>query len=71
MSTGRNIPEILRIIQALQLHDEEGSATPANWEPGDDVLLGAPLTIEEAEQRMSGQDDSLEPVEWYLTIRKK
>ena len=71
MSTGRNIPEIIRMIQALQLHDAEGSATPANWQPGEDVLLGAPLTIEEANDRMSGQDCSLEPISWYLTVKKK
>jgi len=70
MSTGRNLPEIKRILQALQLHDETGVATPANWQPGDDVLLGAPLTLEEAEERASGKDPSLEPVEWYLTKKK-
>ena len=71
MSAGRNIPEIIRVIQALQLHDAEGNSTPANWNPGDDVLLGSPLTIEEADNRMDGDDDSLEPLSWYLTVKKK
>lgn len=71
MSTGRNIPEIIRMIKSLQMHDEEGCATPADWNPGEDVLLGAPLTIEEIEERLSGKDDSLEPVSWYLTKKKK
>ena len=70
MSTGRNIPEIIRMIKALQFHDEDGSATPANWNPGDDVLLGAPLTLEESDERASGKDPSLEPVTWYLTVKK-
>ena len=71
MSTGRNIPEIIRMIRSLQLHDEEGSATPANWNPGDDVLMGAPLTIEEINDRLNTKDEKLEPVNWYLTVRKK
>ena len=71
MSTGRNIPEIVRIIKSLQLHDAENIATPANWNPGDDVLLGAPLTIDEADARLNGDDPSIEPLEWYLTVKKK
>ena len=71
MSTGRNIPEILRIIQSLQLHDAENIATPANWNPGDDVLLGSPLTIEEANKRMNSDDPDIDPLTWYLTVKKK
>ena len=70
MSTGRNIPEIIRMIRALQLHDKEGCATPANWNPGDDVLLGAPLSIDEANARLNSSDQSLEPLAWYLTVKK-
>ena len=71
MSTGRNIPEIIRMIQSLQLHDAEGFATPANWNPGEDALLGAPLTLEEAHDRLNSDDDSIQPVSWYLTIKKQ
>ena len=56
MSVGRNLDEIKRIIVSLQLHDEIGTATPANWNPGDDVLLGAPLTLDEAEERKNRDD---------------
>lgn len=69
MTTGRNIPEILRILKALQLYDETGYDTPADWQPGDDVLLGSPLTLEEAEKRVE-DDDSLISHEWYLTVKK-
>ena len=71
MSTGRNIPEIIRMVKSLQMHDEEGCATPADWNPGEDVLLGSPLTIEEMDERMSGKNDNLEPLSWYLTKVKK
>lgn len=70
MSTGRNLPEILRIVQSLQLHDQEKVSTPANWQPGDEVILGAPLTLEEAEERMSGKDASVRSLEWYLAFKK-
>lgn len=69
MSTGRSLPEILRIVQSLQLHDQENVSTPANWQPGDEVILGAPLTLEEAEERMSGKDASVRSLEWYLAFK--
>ncbi|MCR4715927.1 MAG: peroxiredoxin [Lachnospiraceae bacterium] len=70
MSTGRNIDEIKRIILSLQKHDAEDVATPANWNPGDDVVMGAPLTLEEAEARVKNADDSIIPYDWYLTAKK-
>jgi peroxiredoxin (alkyl hydroperoxide reductase subunit C) len=70
MSTGRNLPEILRIVKSLQLHDKENVSTPANWEEGNQVILGAPLTLEEAEERISSKDDSLTVYDWYLTMKK-
>ena len=70
MSTGRNLPEILRIVQSLQMHDKENVSTPANWQPGDEVILGAPLTLEEAEARMSGEDEAVRSLEWYLAFKK-
>ncbi|MGI6765994.1 MAG: peroxiredoxin [Lentihominibacter sp.] len=70
MSAGRNLPEIKRIVQALQLHDKENISTPANWLPGDDVLLGSPLTLEEADERIKDGGDDLIPLDWYLTIKK-
>lgn len=68
MSTGRNLPEIKRIVESLQLHDAQNVSTPANWQPGEDAVLGAPLTLEEAEARMA--DESLRSVDWYLAFRK-
>lgn len=70
MSTGRNLPEIKRILQSLQLHDRENVSTPADWKPGDDVVLPAPLTLEEAEARMECGDEKLVPLAWYLTMKK-
>jgi peroxiredoxin (alkyl hydroperoxide reductase subunit C) len=71
MSTGRNLPEILRIIKSLQLHDTENVSTPADWNPGDDVVLGSPLTLDESNERMNSNDASLVKYDWYLVMKKQ
>ena len=70
MSTGRNLPEIKRIILALQKHDEDNVSTPANWHPGDRVVMGAPLTLEDAENRMALEDEDVKVYDWYLSMKK-
>ncbi|OUL77801.1 peroxiredoxin [Paraburkholderia hospita] len=45
LSIGRNFDEILRVIDALQLSDAYGVATPGNWQDGDDVII--PLSLQE------------------------
>lgn len=70
MSTGRNMAEIVRIIKALQLHDAENVSTPADWQPGDDVVMGSPLTCDEVDRRLSDPDPDTEPLDWYLTLKK-
>lgn len=63
LTTGRNISEILRIIDALQTTDKHGVATPANWQPGEKVIVPAPTTVEGAEERLK---EGYECVDWYL-----
>ena len=70
MSTGRNIDEIKRIILSLQKHDADNVSTPADWNPGDPVVMGAPLTLEAAKNRMESADDDMIPYSWYLTMKK-
>lgn len=65
LSLGRNMSEILRVIDALQTSDKHHVATPANWTPGAKVVVAAPNTSEMAEQRMS-ERDGYECVDWYL-----
>ena len=45
LTTGRNIPEILRIIEALQTSDRDNVVTPANWFPGTLIILPYPKLI--------------------------
>ena len=39
LTTGRNVPEIVRLIEALQTTDQHGVSTPANWQPGERVIV--------------------------------
>ncbi len=50
MSTGRNFDEVLRVIDSLQLTARHRVATPANWQPGEDVLIGGAVSNDEAKQ---------------------
>ena len=48
MSTGRNFDEVLRVIDSLQLTAKHKVSTPANWKPGDDVIISGSVSDEEA-----------------------
>lgn len=49
-STGRNFDEILRVIDSLQLTAKHKVATPANWQSGDDVIIGGAVSDEDAKK---------------------
>ena len=67
LTTGRNMDEILRIVDALQTTDKHAVATPANWRPGDMVVVPPPNTQEMAEERVK---QGYECVDWYLCKKK-
>lgn len=69
-STGRNFEEIKRIIIALQKADADKIATPANWQPGDDVIVPPPSSAKDAQERMNQQVDGQHALDWFLTFRK-
>ena len=54
MSTGRNFAEILRAIDSLQLTASQPVATPANWQPGDEVIIGLGVSDSDALVRFPG-----------------
>jgi peroxiredoxin (alkyl hydroperoxide reductase subunit C) len=64
LSTGRSMPEILRLIDSLQTVDKHHVATPANWQPGDPVIVPPPQTQEGAAARVQSGD--YQCVDWYL-----
>ncbi|MFA7032774.1 MAG: peroxiredoxin [Bacilli bacterium] len=73
-STGRNMEEIKRIGIALQKADKEKIATPANWWPGDDVIVPPPGSCGAVQDRLKEVEknkDNLYSYRWYLTFRKE
>jgi len=51
MTTGRNFPELLRVLDSLQLTVNEQVATPANWQQGDDVIVSPAVSDEAANEK--------------------
>ena len=51
MTTGRNFDEILRVIDSLKLTSEHQVATPAQWQPGDKVIIGGSVSNDQARER--------------------
>jgi peroxiredoxin (alkyl hydroperoxide reductase subunit C) len=66
MSLGRNIDEVLRVIDALQTADQNACSTPANWKPGEQVVVPPPQTLADAEQRLKSNYDV---TDWYFSKR--
>lgn len=66
MQLGRNVDELLRIFDALQTADKSSVSTPADWRPGDPVIVPAPATLEAARQRAGGEE-GLDVEAWYLS----
>jgi len=64
LTNGRNIDEVLRLIDALQTHEKYKVATPANWRPGEKVIVPPPVTQEGAEKRVN---EPYEVTDWYFS----
>ncbi len=54
MTTGRNFQEILRVIDSLQLNSKYAVATPADWKQGEDVIITAAVSNEDADKKFPG-----------------
>jgi len=68
LSNGRNFDEILRLLQAMQTSDKYGVATPADWRPGEDVIIPPPATAQLAKERVAEHGDKC--VDWFLCFKK-
>ncbi|MDD5021966.1 MAG: peroxiredoxin [Endomicrobiaceae bacterium] len=71
LSTGRNFDEIKRVILALQKADAESVATPANWRPGDDVIIPTPGSCGVAKERMVNKDTDKYCLDWFMCFKKE
>ncbi len=70
LTTGRNFDEIKRIIQALQKADKDHVATPANWRPGQDVIVPTAGSCGTAKERMETKSDDIYCLDWFMCLKK-
>ncbi|MCY0870218.1 MAG: peroxiredoxin [Firmicutes bacterium] len=70
MSVGRSIPEILRVVDALQTGDEHGVSTPADWVPGEPVVVPPPATQEAQESKDEASQRGYDYKRWYLRLKQ-
>ncbi len=70
LSTGRNFDELYRTLIALKTADEFGIATPADWRPGDDVIISPAGSCNTAKDRMEGKEEGLECKDWFFCTKK-
>jgi peroxiredoxin (alkyl hydroperoxide reductase subunit C) len=68
LHVGRNFDEILRVVDALQTVDKHGVACPADWMPGDEVIVPPPATAKAAEERVKSTEFAVK--DWYFSRKK-
>ena len=69
MNIGRNIPEILRIVRALQVSDCNNQMAPANWMPNEPMILPMPQTFSQLQDRNNLIQKQNNGFSWYLSFR--
>ena len=70
MNVGRFIPEILRIVQALQTADNNNASTAANWLPYQPVIVPMPKNFTELEKRKNEIEKNNNGISWYLSFKE-
>ena len=69
MNVGRFIPEIIRIVKALQIADCSKGSTAANWMPNQPVIVSPPKTFCELEERNQIIEKNKNGISWYLSFK--
>lgn len=70
LTLGRNFDELLRVIKALQTAETFGVATPADWRPGDRVIVPTAGSCGVAADRMDGRVDGVECEDWFFCTKE-
>lgn len=70
LSNGRNMDEIKRLLIAMQLSDQHKVATPANWQPHDDVIVPPPGSCGTAKERVETMVADTKVLDWFMTLKK-
>jgi len=71
LSTGRNFSEIKRLVLALQKADADKCATPADWQPGDDVIIPPADSMALAKERAESADEGMYCLDWFMCFKKE
>ncbi len=72
LTNGRNISEILRLLDALQTTDRCSVVTPANWTPGNPAMVPPPRTYEQMQERIHDpQSNNLGCMDWFWCYKDK
>ena len=69
-SLGRNFDEIYRALIAMQTADAFAVATPANWQPGDEVIVPTAGSCGVAKDRMEGKEGEMHCYDWFFCTKK-
>jgi 3-Cys thioredoxin peroxidase (EC 1.11.1.15) len=69
LSIGRNFDELLRVVKALQTADAFDVALPADWRPGERVIVPTAGSCGTAKERMDGLVEGVECVDWFFCTR--
>jgi peroxiredoxin (alkyl hydroperoxide reductase subunit C) len=70
LSLGRNFDELLRVLAALQTADAFSVATPADWRPGDDVIVPPAGSCGAAKDRVEGRESGVTCHDWFFCTKK-
>ncbi|WP_026256571.1 peroxiredoxin [Mycobacterium sp. 155] len=70
LSLGRNFDELLRVVKALQTADHFDVAMPADWRPGEPVIVPPPGSCGTAQERMGGQTEGVECADWFFCTKE-
>ncbi len=70
LSLGRNFDELYRVIIALQTADAFSVATPADWRPGDEVIVPTAGSCGVAKERMESKDEEMKCYDWFFCTKK-
>lgn len=70
LSNGRNFQEIKRLLIAMQTSDAHKIATPADWQPGDDVIVPPPGSCGTAKERMEAKQKDVTCYDWFFCFKK-
>lgn len=70
LALGRNFDELKRVLIGLQTVDNFKVALPADWRPGDEVIVPTASTAQIAKERMEKQDENMQCYDWFFCTKK-